>query len=79
MVVKPIAPPPVATKLLETDPPPFCELTARATHYTGAELSATIDCWRSAWSVAAGKHRKLASAVKIREAKVQEAVKAAVR
>lgn len=79
VVVKPVAPPPVAPVLLLPVKEPFCALTPGAEAYTGPEISAALDCWRSAWAVAAGKHAKLASAVKIREAKVQEAVKAAVR
>ncbi len=78
-MVKPLAPPPVAPELLRPVQAPFCELTAGAQAYSGAEIAASLDCWRSAWSVAAGKHAKLASAVKIREAKVQDAVRAAVR
>ena len=79
MVVKPIAPPPVAPELLRAVPKPLCELTPGAAEYSPAELAAAIDCWRSAWAVASGKHGALAKAVRARETKVAEAVKASIR
>ena len=79
VVVKPLMAPPVAPELLRPVAKPFCELSPGAESYSGPELSAVIDCWRSAWTVASGKHDKLATAVKIREAAVQSAVRAAVR
>lgn len=79
VVVKPLAPPAIAPTLLRPVQAAHCDLTPGAEVYSGPEIAAVIDCWRNAWAVAAGKHAKLASAVKIREAKVHEAVKAAVR
>lgn len=79
VVVKPIAPPKVAPELLRPVAKPICELTPGASEYSPAEIAATIDCWRSAWAVAAGKHERLAKAVRVREAKVAEAVKASIR
>jgi len=76
--VQPIMPPPVADQLMAPVGKPSCALPADAS-YSGAEIRASIECWRAAWSVAAGKHRALAEAVKLREIKVAEAVKAAVR
>lgn len=71
--------PPVAPELLRPVAKPFCELSPGAESYSGPELSAVIDCWRSAWTVASGKHDRLSKAVKIREAAVQSAARAAVR
>lgn len=79
VVVKPIAPPPVAPELLRAVPKPICELTPGAAEYQPAELSAAIECWRSAWAVASGKHAALVKAVKVREVRVAEAVKASIR
>lgn len=59
--------------------PPACELDARADEYTGKEIKASLACWRLAWARAAAKHDHLAQAVEHREAKTDEALKAAVR
>lgn len=79
MLVTPLVPPPVAPELLRPVQKSSCDLTPGAASYSGQEIAASIDCWRNAVAVASGKHQKLASAVKIRQAKLEEAAKAAVR
>lgn len=69
-------PPPVAEQLMAPVAKPACTLPDQKA-YSGPEIKASIDCWRSAWALAAGKHKALAEAVKLREVKVAEAVKAA--
>lgn len=75
-MVKPLAGPPVSPVLLEPAKAPLCELASGAQEFSPAEIAAALDCWRAAWAVAAGKHVKLASAVRLREARLQDALKA---
>lgn len=72
-------PPPVSEQLMSPVGQPVCSLTKGAESYTGAEIAASLDCWRNAWAVASGKHQALAKAVRLREVRVAEAVKASVR
>lgn len=59
---------------------PACDLDRkRMDFYLGKEINASLRCWRLAWAKAAAKHDQLAQAVEHREAKTDEALKAAVR
>jgi hypothetical protein len=78
VVVKPLVPPPIAPALMSTVPTPLCSLPVRE-EYEPREIARSIDCWRKAWSAAAAQHQKLAAAVRVREAKMKEAAKVAVK
>jgi hypothetical protein len=82
VVVRPLAMPKVNSELLsrENARAPACDLDrTRAGYYHGDEIKASNACWRLAWAKAAAKHDQLAQAVEHREAKTDEALRAAVR
>lgn len=76
VVLKPLAPPPVATDLLAEIKPPRCSLKPAQT-YPPPDLEAERRCFAAAEAAARSRHGGLAAAVRVREAALDAAVKEA--
>lgn len=76
VVLKPIAPPPVAPALLADVKAPRCSLKP-AEAYPPPDLEAERKCFAVAESAARNRHNSLASAVRVREAAIAKAVQEA--